>query len=351
MTYVQVWIVRAVFSVSGAVLGWIVVGNLTGGAIGLITTIVLVVIESSVRRPLLRDIFACLVGLTFGLIVVSLIVFIISQTTTGAPSPALTAGIALPLAYSGMMIIYRKREDFALFSLTMHGLKSKYPAIKILDTSVIIDGRIRDICQTRFIDGLIVIPQFVLNELQHIADSSDPLRRNKGRRGFEILRAMQSNPDIDIEITEEDFAEVTEVDAKLVHLSQKIGAKIITNDFNLNKVAELQGVTVLNINELANAVRPVVVAGEVIQVRVMREGKEANQGVGYLDDGTMVIVEYGRQYVGQTIEVVVTQTLQTTAGRMIFTRTKTDGVDNDDTEDVRSYSRGWQRKPNGASSY
>ena len=177
------------------------------------------------------------------------------------------------------------------------------------------------------------------------------LRRNKGRRGFEILRAMQSNPDIDIEITEEDFAEVTEVDAKLVHLSQKIGANIITNDFNLNKVAELQGVAVLNINELANAVRPVVVAGEVIQVRVMREGKEANQGVGYLDDGTMVIVEYGRQYVGQTIEVVVTQTLQTTAGRMIFTRTKADGVDNDDTEDVRSYSRGWQRKPNGASSY
>ncbi len=350
MAQVQIWIIRVSFTLFGAVLGWIT-GGFIGAIIGFFVTIILVGIESSIPRPLLRDLFACFAGLTFGLIVACLIIYIISQATTDAIGSILTASIVLACAYAGTMIIYRRREAFALFSLTTHGLQSKSPAIKILDTSVIIDGRILDICQTGFFDGIILIPQFVLNELQHIADSSDPLRRNKGRRGFEILRLMQSNPDIDVEVTEEDFPEVTEVDAKLIHLAQKTGAKIITNDFNLNKVAELQGVTVLNINELANAVRPVVVAGEVIQVRVLREGKEPNQGVGYLDDGTMVIVEYGRQYVGQTIEVVVTQTLQTTAGRMIFTRAKTDEVDSDEPEDVRSYSRGWQRKPNGATSY
>ncbi|MCZ6675902.1 MAG: PIN domain-containing protein [Candidatus Poribacteria bacterium] len=345
----QVWIIRVSFTLFGAVLGS-TIGGFIGGAIGFIVTIILAGIESSIPRPLLRDLFACFVGLTFGLMVASLVIYIVSQATD-VINPKLAASIVLPFAYAGTMIVYRRREVFALFSLTTHGLQSKSPTFKILDTSVIIDGRILDICQTGFIDGIVLIPQFVLNELQHIADSSELLRRNKGRRGFEILRLMQSNPDIDVEVTEEDFSEVPEVDAKLIHLAQKTGGKIITNDFNLNKVAELQGVTVLNINELANSVRPVVVAGEVIQVRVLREGKEPNQGVGYLDDGTMVIVEYGRQYVGQTIEVVVTQTLQTTAGRMIFTRAKSDEVDSDEPEDVRSYSRGWQRKPNGASSY
>ena len=346
----QIWIIRAVFAAFSAVIGFVVTGNLMGGLVGLIVAIVLVGTEASIRRPVLRDVFACLVGLTFGLLAASLVIYVVYRTS-GVIKPAAAAAIALPFGYVGMMIFYRRRDDFSLFSLTTPGVQSKSPGFKILDTSVIIDGRIRDICQTGFIDGIVVIPRFVLNELQHIADSSDPLRRNKGRRGFEILRSLQSNPEIEIEITEEDFPDVQEVDAKLVHLSQKIGAKIITNDFNLNKVAELQGVTVLNINDLANAVRPVVVAGEVIQVRVMREGKEPNQGVGYLDDGTMVIVEHGKQYVSQTIDVVVTQTLQTTAGRMIFTRSKSDEMANDASEDSRSYSRGWQRKPNGASSY
>ena len=350
MTQVQIWIIRVFFTLFGAVFGF-TIGEITGGIIGFAASVILAGIESSMPRPLLRDLFACFVGLTFGLIVASLIIYIISQTTDDTINPTLMVSIVIPLAYAGAMIIYRRREAFALFSLTAHGPHSKSPALKILDTSVIIDGRVLDICQTGFIDSIIIIPQFVLNELRHIADSSDLLRRNKGRRGFEILRLMQSTPDIDVEITEEDFPEVLEVDAKLIHLAQKTGGRIITNDFNLNRVAELQGVTVLNINELANSVRPVVVAGEVIQVRVLREGKEPNQGVGYLDDGTMVIVEYGRQYVGQTIEVEVTQTLQTTAGRMIFSRAKSDEVDSNESEDVRSYSRGWQRKPNGASSY
>ncbi len=345
----QIWIIRIAFALIGAALGFVISG-ITGSAIGFFATIILVGIETSIPRPLLRDFFACFAGLTFGLIVASLIIYII-RASTGMINPILTASIVLSCGYVGTMIVYRRRDAFALFSLTTHGIQSKSPTIKVLDTSVIIDGRILDICQTGFIDGVFVIPRFVLNELQHIADSSDLLRRNKGRRGFEILRLMQNNPDIDVDVTEEDFPEVPEVDAKLIHLAQEIGAKIITNDFNLNKVAELQGVTVLNINELANSVRPVVVAGEVIQVRVLREGKEPNQGVGYLDDGTMVIVEYGRQYVGQTIDAIVTQTLQTTAGRMIFTRTKTDEMDTDEPEDVRSYSRSWPRKPDGASSY
>jgi uncharacterized protein YacL len=344
----QIWIIRASFILLSTIFGFIT-GDLKGGFTGLILAVILVGLESSVRRPLLRDLFACLVGLVFGLIVASLIIYVVSETTN--TTEIVKVCIALLFGYAGMMIIYRRRETFGLFSLTAQGLQSNSPSFKILDTSVIIDGRIRDICQTGFIDGIIVIPRFVLNELQHIADSPDLLRRNKGRRGFEILEDLQNHPDIDVEVTEEDFPDVPEVDAKLVYLAQKIGARIITNDFNLNKVAELQGVTVLNINELANAIRPVVVAGEVIKVRILREGKEQNQGVGYLDDGTMVIVENGKQYVGQTTEVVVTQTLRTSAGQMIFSRKKFDEVDSDESEGVHSYSRGWQRKPNGASSY
>ena len=191
---------------------------------------------------------------------------------------------------------------------------------KLLDTSVIIDGRILEVCETQFIDGTLLIPRFVLNELQHIADSADLLRRNKGRRGFDILRSLQNSPSIAVEIIEEDVPHLDEVDAKLVHLARKHFAKIITNDLNLNKVAELQGVTVLNINELANAIRPIVVAGEIIQVHLQKIGKESNQGVGYLDDGTMVIVEGGKSHIGQTIDVVV----------------NTDVTDQHGTDDLRS---------------
>ena len=222
----QIWIIRIAFTLFGAALGFII-SDFTGGVIGFFVTIILVGIEVSIPRLLLRDFFVCFAGLTFGLIVASLIIYII-RATAGTIGPALTAGIVLSCAYVGTMIVYRRRDAFALFSLTTPGLQSKSPTVKVLDTSVIIDGRILDICQTGFIDGMFVIPRFVLNELQHIADSSDLLRRNKGRRGFEILRLMQNNPDIDVEVTEEDFPEVAEVDAKLIHLAQEIGAKIIT---------------------------------------------------------------------------------------------------------------------------
>ncbi|WP_455243626.1 PIN domain-containing protein [Petrachloros mirabilis] len=193
---------------------------------------------------------------------------------------------------------------------------------KLLDTSVIIDGRVADLCETGFLEGTFLVPHFILDELQHIADSSDSLKRARGRRGLDILNKIQKMGDVDVRIIDEDVSTVKEVDAKLVVLAKKMQAKIMTNDLNLNKVAELQGVRVLNINELCNALRPVVLPGETIRVFVLKEGKEAGQGVAYLDDGTMIVVDNARRYIGKNVDVVVTSVLQTTAGRMIFTRLK-----------------------------
>jgi uncharacterized protein YacL len=192
--------------------------------------------------------------------------------------------------------------------------------ITILDTSVIIDGRIVDIFKTKFVEGRIAIPKFVLRELQQIADSSDPIKRQRGRRGLDMLHTLQKEPGLNIVLHEEDFPETTEVDAKLVKLAKLLGAKILTVDFNLNRVATIQGITVLNINELANAIKTVVFPGEQLQIKLIREGKEHNQAVGYLDDGTMVVVEDGRRFIGQELRVMVSSVLQTQAGRMIFTK-------------------------------
>ncbi len=197
---------------------------------------------------------------------------------------------------------------------------------KILDTSVIIDGRIADISETGFLEGVLIIPQFILKELQHIADSSDSLKRNRGRRGLEILHKIQKRVDMQVEIVEKDFPKIKEIDAKLVELGKFLQAKLITNDFNLNKVAELQGVSVLNVNELANAVKPVVLPGEVIEVLVLKEGKEYDQGIAYLDDGTMIVIDHAKRLIGKTVNVSVTSVLQTTAGRMIFGQVETKDV-------------------------
>jgi uncharacterized protein YacL len=199
---------------------------------------------------------------------------------------------------------------------------SSSACLKVLDTSVIIDGRVADLCETGFLEGPFLVPHFILNELQHIADSSDSLKRARGRRGLDILNKIQKMPEVDVRIIEEDFPHVKEVDAKLVVLAKKVGGRIVTNDLNLNKVAELQGVRVLNINELCNALRPVVLPGETIRVFVLKEGKEAGQGVAYLDDGTMIVVDNARRCIGRNVDVTVTSVLQTTAGRMIFTRLK-----------------------------
>jgi uncharacterized protein YacL len=228
---------------------------------------------------------------------------------------------------------------------------TKLHQYKVLDTSVIIDGRIADICETGFLEGTLVVPQFVLRELQQVADSSDSLKRNRGRRGLDILQKIQKMVGVQVQIVETDFPEVREVDLKLIELARKLQGKIVTNDFNLNKVAQLRGVHVLNINELANSLKPVVLPGEVMRVFMLKEGKEPGQGVGYLDDGTMVVVDQGKRALGKTIEVTVTSVLQTTAGKMIFCRWPeapvAPGEDTGRRSDTRPGRNGRERREGG----
>jgi len=227
-----------------------------------------------------------------------------------------------------LIVGLRKREDFlqVFFRSSSHIRKRQgltgQAAPKILDTSVIIDGRISDISRSGFLEGDLIVPGFVLEELQHIADSSDVLKRNRGRRGLDILNKIQKEPYSTVRILEQDYEDVTEVDTKLVKLAKELNGKVVTNDYNLNKVCELHGVPVLNINELANSVKPVVLPGEELKVNVIKDGKEQGQGVAYLDDGTMIVVDGGRRYIGQTVGVLVTSVLQTAAGRMIFAKPK-----------------------------
>lgn len=236
--------------------------------------------------------------------------------------------LGVMLGYFGLMVGLRRTDDLPdVFSRTDNrNLKSRTAnskgSPKILDTSVIIDGRISDITKSGFLEGDLIVPGFVLEELQHIADSSDVLKRNRGRRGLDILNKIQKEPYSNVRIVEEDYGEINEVDSKLVRLAKDMGGKVVTNDYNLNKVCELQGVPVLNINELANAVKPVVLPGEELKVQVIKDGKEQGQGVGYLDDGTMIVVDGGRRYIGQSVAVLVTSVLQTAAGRMIFAKPK-----------------------------
>lgn len=299
-----------------------------GVLIGLGLGVALVLIEYSLKRISLRNMFAGLSGLLAGLVTAYLLVLltstIVPKEGNGNIVSILAALFGLTLGYLGMAIAYKKGDEFNLLAPfgDPTSWRSRGSDTKILDTNVIIDGRILDICNTGFVDGTVIIPRFVLKELQYIADSADALRRNRGRRGLDILHAMQDTPDIDVQISEEDFPDVREVDAKLIELGKSLGAKVITNDFNLNQVAELQAVSVLNINELANAVKPVILPGETMTVRVVKEGKEYKQGVAYLDDGTMVVVDNGRALMGQSLDVTVTSILQTAAGRMIFTRKK-----------------------------
>ncbi len=291
-----------------------------------------VFIEQYLQKAPTQDLVMGSVGLIIGLIIANLIGSILSFM--GTIGKVLWLLITLLLAYLGLSIGIKKREELiALFtSIPRFGKERAQKAearagqFKILDTSVIIDGRIADLCESGFIEGVLLIPSFVLEELRHIADSPDLLKRNRGRRGLDILNKIRKNQDIKIQIYENNrgLDESAEVDTKLVKLGQKLGAKIITNDFNLNKVAELHGVKVLNINELANAVKPVVLPGEEMVVQVVKDGKEIGQGVAYLDDGTMIVVDGGRRYMNQTISVIVTSVLQTAAGRMIFAKCKYD---------------------------
>ena len=267
--------------------------------------------------------------MVIGMIITLLLGLLISYPIYNIPhvgayiAPLITLG----LVFFGVRFILSRKEEFSFLTSFFNRNSRALDAadnetFKILDTSAIIDGRIVDICKTGFLEGVIVVAGFVLEELQHIADSPDLLKRNRGRRGLDILNKIQKEMDIPVQIYEGDFEELSEVDSKLVRLSKVLNGKIITNDFNLNKVCELQGITVLNINELANAVKPVVLPGEEMTAQIIKDGKEIGQGVAYLDDGTMIVVEGGKRHIGETIEVLVTSVLQTAAGRMIFAKPK-----------------------------
>jgi uncharacterized protein YacL len=286
-------------------------------------------VEIELQSVPASDIVLGTVGLIIGLIVA----FLASQPFYNFEIPYLGTVISivlyLLLGYLGVKIPTRKKDDFSsLASIFKRGTskdkiqKTSKVSPKILDTSVIIDGRIADICRTGFIEGPLVIPEFVLEELRHIADSSDALKRNRGRRGLDILNKIQKEINIEVVIDPRDFDDINEVDSKLLRLAQVIEGKVVTNDFNLNKVAEFHGVEVLNINELANAVKPIVLPGEEMVVQVIKDGKESGQGVAYLDDGTMIVVDGGKKHIGETIGVMVTSVLQTAAGRMIFAKPK-----------------------------
>ena len=297
---------------------WIWIG--TGG--GFLGSCLIVALESMLRNISVRGLSAAVFGLLFGLLMAKLVVGAFLLIPMGE-NASLTLQLILTLifCYFGMAIAIRGRDEFNLIiPYVKFSRQDQKDDVILLDTSVIIDGRIADICQTKFIEGRFVVPKFILRELQQVSDSSDPLKRNRGRRGLDILNKIRRNSEIDVRISEEDFPEIQEVDAKLVKLSKILGAKIFTNDFNLNKIAELQGVAVLNVNELANALKPVVLPGEQMTVKLVKEGKEYNQGVAYLDDGTMVVVDNGRRFIGQTLKVMVTSVLQTTAGRMVFAK-------------------------------
>jgi uncharacterized protein YacL len=234
--------------------------------------------------------------------------------------------VLLILAYAGAAIGASKANGFRPEQI-LRMFREKGPeqrVDKILDTSVIIDGRIADVAETGFLDGTLIVPQFVLRELQYVADSSDPLKRNRGRKGLDILQRIKKNPNVKVTFTEVDFPDIKEVDQKLIELARQMSVRIVTNDFNLNKVAQLNGIEVLNINELANSLKPVVLPGEMMKVFVVKEGKEQDQGVAYLDDGTMVVVNSASKQVGKTVDVTITSVVQTAAGKMFFGRVASD---------------------------
>jgi uncharacterized protein YacL len=294
--------------------------NIDAG-VGALIGALIVLFEWKLRAVSLKRLIGAAIGSFLGICGAYLFALVIRNSVpAGQTQSFLQILVMLLMAYVGLVIGGNKGDLLNLAALggIFGGEKTGKKAYKILDTSVIIDGRIADIAETGFLDGIIVTPQFVLRELQLVADSADSLKRNRGRRGLDILQRLQKVATLTIQIVEDDFPAVREVDLKLIELAKVYEGKIITNDFNLNKVAQLQGVQVLNINELANSLKPIVLPGETMRVFILKEGKEYNQGVAYLDDGTMVVVDNARKMIGKTIDVSVTSVLQTTAGKMIF---------------------------------
>ena len=318
--------VRILLLIGSAIIGHFTLeprgAGLIGILLGIIAALIIIFSEAGMRKVSVTGLSSAVFGLLFGLIMAKLVIDAISLAPI-APANLSIISVTLTLifCYLGMIIALRGKDEFnIIIPYVRLRRQDQVEDVILIDTSVIIDGRIVDICKTRFLSGKIVIPRFVLKELQQIADSTDPIKRQRGRRGLEMLHTIQKESGLDITLHEEDFPEVNEVDAKLVKLAKLLEAKILTVDYNLNRVAGIQGVRVLNINELANALKPVVFPGEQMHIKLIKEGKEHNQAVGYLDDGTMVVVEDARRLIGQEVKIVVTSVLQTQAGRMIFTK-------------------------------
>ena len=323
-------IVRVLLSLACSVSSYFIVDSyygfprsLLGFILGLLVALFVMRIEQAIRKVPLRNIFGGVVGMIVGLLIAFLLAYGLSFVSNIMEKqqvvPWIYALLTGVMGYLGLVLGAKKIEEFNL--LGCEALKEDRD-IRILDTSVIIDGRIADICDAGFIQGTLLVPRFVLEELQYIADSSDSIKRSRGRRGLDVLNRMQKSTGITIEVSDHDFPKIKAVDAKLVALAKKIDGKLVTNDFNLNKVAELQGVKILNVNQLANAMKPVVLPGELMNVKIIKDGKEPGQGVAYLDDGTMIIVDNAQRYQGASVIVTVTSVLQTTAGRMIFSEFK-----------------------------
>ena len=291
------------------------------GGVGVVLGALTVLFEARLRIVSLKRLIGAVIGSIFGILGAYLFSVVIKNSIVHASTQRfLQLLVMLLMSYVGLIVGANKGDLLNLAALggIFGAEKQGRKSFKILDTSVIIDGRIADIAETGFLDGILVIPQFVLRELQLVADSADSLKRNRGRRGLDVLQRVQKIVAVNVQIVEDDFPTIREVDLKLIELAKAYEAKIITNDFNLNKVAQLQGVDVLNINELANALKPIVLPGETMRVFILKEGKEYNQGVAYLDDGTMVVVDNARKLIGKNVDIAVTSVLQTTAGKMIF---------------------------------
>jgi uncharacterized protein YacL len=299
----------------GIQAGWVgaVAGAAAAGAV--------IVFELRVRALTLRRLIGAVAGSVLGIFGAALFCLVLrSAPLPGSTSAALQLFVLLLMTYVGLLVGASKGDllNPAALGTVFSGERTTRRSAKVLDTSVIIDGRIADIAEAGFIDGMMVVPEFVLRELQIVADSTDGSKRQRGRRGLDMLQRMQSNTNIQVQIVPDDFPSIREVDLKLLELAKKWEAKVVTNDFNLNKVAHLHHVEVLNINDLANALKPVVLPGEKMTVLILKEGKEYNQGVGYLDDGTMVVVDHARRLIGKSVDISVTSVLQTASGKMIF---------------------------------
>jgi uncharacterized protein YacL len=295
----------------------------TAAGMGAVVSALIILFELRVRALSLRRLIGAVIGSLLGITGAFLFSLVLRNSLPDGRSRSLfQLAVLLLMTYIGLVVGASKGDLLNLAALggIFVGERPGKRNTKVIDTSAVIDGRIADIAETGFLEGVLIIPEFVLRELQMVADSSDSSKRQRGRRGLDVLQRMRGNGQITVQIAEEDYPHIKEVDLKLIELARQMEAKIVTTDFNLNKVAQVRGVGVLNINDLANSLRPVVLPGEKMRVVIMKEGKEFDQGVGYLDDGTMVVVDHARRLIGRSVEISVTSVLQTASGKMIFGR-------------------------------